>query len=1205
MATIEQNLQAIRTAVYGEEVRGSIVDAISKCYTDTVNGVHAATTAAGAANTAAQDANDAAEAAEEAAEAAEQITQDMAETIEGIQSDIDDLEDATELISGDVRELKSDIVTKAQAISNSASGSIVSFESDMDGAPLKSCVVEIEPVQDLHGYDYPWPAGGGSNKYGGSALKTSLLAVTGATEGTDYVELSASSALNNVVLYNTFAENQQYTLIFKVQPTGNVNTNIRVYYTDDSYANITASGDGQLETVSYTTTSGKTVASVKLGYWYTVTTKVYYDACGIFVGANQSFAPYSNICPISGHSSATVTRTGKNWFNVNDINVGKNYNGETNANRACMTLSVPAGTYTFSIQSVGTLTEISVGLSKEAYPISALSGVVNKAELTDSTKSRQYTVDSTYPYLYIFMSKTGITLDDCKSCKLMVERDSTASAYEPAHIQSVTIPFGQTVYGGVLDAVAGTLTVNMVKVDLKQVDFTAGDRPASVGGGKYFIGSISTPLVKNDPDVFASSEMYSSGQTGDAYFLAGNRCNAYQTQNKTYFRCGFADPNYLTTLEAFNAWKQAQSVFEIAFPLATPVVIENLDQAMITTLLGLNNVFASTGDITIEYPLNTKNYIDSEIEEVESNLNADITDLLNANSQLIDPVTGAFNAGIARKIISDQYTVNKAPFNFRKAFDADFLEDKIVGGTVVWNQLAKPNDSSSYYNPKMSYSFDITNNITIATVNTDVNDIKTIAMRTVERSNNDVILLPQNVYIAVAEVKSNVEIADTYFPAFGFYCQSEAIEKVVKIEYNTWTKCAVMCKTGDGTSSSTKQKVSLRVPSSTPSGGSFEIKNWMVINLTRLFGSTIADAIYAMETATTGAGVALFRNLFPNSYYAYDAGSLQSVQTSARKVVGFNQWDEEPRNGYYGTDGTFIANSSYVANKNPITVIPSTQYNITSLSGRIGRICWYDANNAFLSTATNGSTSTQWAVTSPANARYLNFDMAGAYGGTYKNDICINISDASRNGTYELYESKSYPLDSDLVLRGIPKLDSGNNLYYDGDVYQADGTVTRRYGIVDLGSLSWTYNSATSTPVFFADVSGAKTGDTNVILCPGYQFEPSFWNTSGKNKCAAFSSKLNISNADYTNADTFKTAMSGVYLVYELATPTTAEADPFAAGQLCFPDGTEEYIDAGVTATTPTRDVSIPVGGDRKYYKDFRREVREMIAELQALILEN
>lgn len=46
---------------------------------------------------------------------------------------------------------------------DTASGSVASFPDGADDVPLKSLVVGIEPVQDLHGYDSPWPAGGGKN----------------------------------------------------------------------------------------------------------------------------------------------------------------------------------------------------------------------------------------------------------------------------------------------------------------------------------------------------------------------------------------------------------------------------------------------------------------------------------------------------------------------------------------------------------------------------------------------------------------------------------------------------------------------------------------------------------------------------------------------------------------------------------------------------------------------------------------------------------------------------------------------------------------------------------------------------------------------------------------------------------------------------------------------------------------------------------
>lgn len=57
MPTIRQDLDQIMQATYGEQVRGSIVDAIEQCYSDVSNGVTIAQTAANAANTAANNAN--------------------------------------------------------------------------------------------------------------------------------------------------------------------------------------------------------------------------------------------------------------------------------------------------------------------------------------------------------------------------------------------------------------------------------------------------------------------------------------------------------------------------------------------------------------------------------------------------------------------------------------------------------------------------------------------------------------------------------------------------------------------------------------------------------------------------------------------------------------------------------------------------------------------------------------------------------------------------------------------------------------------------------------------------------------------------------------------------------------------------------------------------------------------------------------------
>ena len=61
----------------------------------------------------------------------------------------------------DIADVKAAVDQKAPIIINSASGDIAHFEDGADNMPIKQLTVNVEPIQDLHGYDSPWPAGAG------------------------------------------------------------------------------------------------------------------------------------------------------------------------------------------------------------------------------------------------------------------------------------------------------------------------------------------------------------------------------------------------------------------------------------------------------------------------------------------------------------------------------------------------------------------------------------------------------------------------------------------------------------------------------------------------------------------------------------------------------------------------------------------------------------------------------------------------------------------------------------------------------------------------------------------------------------------------------------------------------------------------------------------------------------------------------------
>lgn len=540
--------------------------------------------------------------------------------------------------------------------------------------------------------------------------------------------------------------------------------------------------------------------------------------------------------------------------------------------------------------------------------------------------------------------------------------------------------------------------------------------------------------------------------------------------------------------------------------------------------------------------------------------------------------------GNAEQLVSTVFTDDSEPYNFRTAGGnadiGDRLYEKIVGGTVNWNQLVQNGNFADTTKWSVYYgaTFSVSDNV--ATIVGDGDASGSRIFQDVARNAN-------HKYLWLADIKTDGTVQaviafDNLSAIYASYVAS-----------TSWQTNATIVNSGSG--SQANIRVHIRVEAS--KAGTIYAKNVNLIDLTLLFGSTIADYIYSLETANAGAGVAWFRKLFPQPYYAYDAGSLQSVQTSKHVTVGFNQWDEEWELGNRSGQTGELQTGDYINSKNMIHVFPATQYCIASPNNqgdttRQFVIYQYDANGTFINFIS--VQNNPGVFTTNGKCRYIHFrnNIASTI---YNHDICINLSwDGERDGEYEAYNKHEYPL-ADLTLRGIPKLDASNHLYYDGDTYESDGTVTRKYGIVDLGTLSWKARTMSNNSGFWVEngIPGvAVSGFTSKgnAICSKYPIvQNGNVGVSGHDKEMAvgayWASGCNIYVVDsaYSDAPSFTTAMSGVYLVYELAEPTTESAAPFQSPQVVDDFGTEEYIDAGVTASTPTRDVSIPVGHYSEY----------------------
>lgn len=376
--------------------------------------------------------------------------------------------------------------------------------------------------------------------------------------------------------------------------------------------------------------------------------------------------------------------------------------------------------------------------------------------------------------------------------------------------------------------------------------------------------------------------------------------------------------------------------------------------------------------------------------------------------------------------------------------------------------------------------------------------------------------------------------------------------------------------------------------------GSYTVKPQLV-DLTAFFGSaTTADYVYNLEQSTAGSGVAWLKQYYPsifNSYQPYNAGELMSVEASAHVMTGVNQFDKDDDTNWKQwavVSGGLTSGSAYRSAVLPC--LPNTAYYAgKTKGGRIGLASFptYPTVSDHATASGFSNSGEHISITTGANDTYI---VVWFYNGNVDSGIgvqpiadtlCVNISNADINGNYYTYTQTSYPLDSDLVLRGIPKLNNGVP-YYDGDIYESAGSVTRKYGIVDLGTLTWVYDSSATYPYFRTDGLGSvikkvsSHADYPNCICSNYAGATENQGYVGTaTRCISETTwgQIRIRDNNYTDATTFKTAMDGVYLVYELETPTTETADPYDRVQECYKGGTEEFVSSTV----------VPVGHETKY----------------------
>lgn len=491
---------------------------------------------------------------------------------------------------------------------------------------------------------------------------------------------------------------------------------------------------------------------------------------------------------------------------------------------------------------------------------------------------------------------------------------------------------------------------------------------------------------------------------------------------------------------------------------------------------------------------------------------------------------------------------------------------EIRGNSLVWNQLC-----SFTYGNQTSTS----NGITVTAINNYSFKLSGTATANVSFTNY---------------LRHNFEQADHK------YYVNNHFPTGVSVTANGYSSTFNFNKNGGITTGSVTGKTQyyyLKITSGTDFGTDGIIINPIVIDLTLMFGS-------GSEPDT----VEEFEAMFPENYYEYNSGEIINSNINAIETVGFNQWDEEVEEGLINTaTGQNQSSSGRWRSKNYIPVFPASAYYFCNTMASASNVIYlfaYDANKNYIG-CYGGST---WGNANPApfNNVIVNLPtncyfirIQNYSGATYQNTICINLSDASRNGIYEPYKKSTLPLNISTLtgklngegesvkifpygLRGIGEV-------YDSLIIDPDGFARRAVKVmesVDLGTLDWgkrTKNDDEYVYFFSNYFSSGKDRTTAFYgLCDkGYSYSNSYATGADKSIVIRSGNSSTSGNAicirDLSYQDStpeeFRAAMAGVKLIYELATPQTYVLDTPILMEYSTDGGTEQIVFSENLLSTP------------------------------------
>jgi hypothetical protein len=309
---------------------------------------------------------------------------------------------------------------------------------------------------------------------------------------------------------------------------------------------------------------------------------------------------------------------------------------------------------------------------------------------------------------------------------------------------------------------------------------------------------------------------------------------------------------------------------------------------------------------------------------------------------------------------------------------------------------------------------------------------------------------------------------------------------------------------------------------------------------------------------------------------AYKEGKVIHMDAQSLESVGVNQWDEQWESGQINNNGQDAAaepSKARIRSKGYIRVLPNKEYAITHPLADDVMPYFYDNQYNFVKSGKWTNSGIPFLV--PEGAMYMRFKMASDYGGVYKNDICVNLSDASVNGKYFPYIKRTQSLA--IIGEGLKSAGTAHDEIRYNKATQKWEKV-QRIGSVDMGSLNWRFlNESDGRWRFVVQLplmkvfSSDEIANVLVSLFPTVTGWDVFHNIK-EGMAVLGPNYLGIYNKRYeglTHSE-FKAAMQGIMLYYELAEHIVTELDDdFNLDYEVWNGGTEKILSD--VPTTPLK----------------------------------